>query len=113
MAKAKNINIYKLFSKTYNERPMYSFVGFGELALMPKVKKPIRQVSSLYQFPILSTYNQKHDGDQRCDGSKWLDGEVSPVAMLPRNITSPMVSPSRGTSRMVAGSSTVTSSCSG
>ena len=59
MAKAKNINIYKLFSKTYNERLMFSFVGFGELALMPKVKKPIRQVSNLYQFPIKSYYNQK------------------------------------------------------
>ena len=59
MAKAKNLNIYKLFSKTYNERPMFSFVGFGELGLMPKVKKPIRQVSSLYQFPIKSYYNQK------------------------------------------------------
>ena len=59
MAKAKNINVYKLFSKTYNERPMFSFVGFGELALMPKVKKPIRQVSNLYQFPIKSHYNQK------------------------------------------------------
>jgi len=59
MAKAKNFNTYKLFSKTYNERPMYSFVGFGELALMPKVKKPIRQVSNLYQFPIKSYYNLK------------------------------------------------------
>ena len=59
MAKAKNFNTYKLFSKTYNERPMFSFVGFGELALMPKVKKPIRQVSNLYQFPIKLHYNQK------------------------------------------------------
>ena len=59
MAKAKNINIYKLFSKTYNDRPMFSFVGFGELGLMPKVKKPIKQVSNLYQFPIKSYYNQK------------------------------------------------------
>ena len=59
MAKAKNINIYKLFSKTYNDRPMFSFVGFGELGLMPKVKKPTRQVSNLYQLPIKSYYNQK------------------------------------------------------
>ena len=57
--KNKNFNTYKLFSKTYNERPMFSFVGFGELALMPKVKKPIKQVSNLYQFPIKSYYNQK------------------------------------------------------
>ena len=59
MAKAKNFDTYKLFSKTYNETPMFSFVGFGELALMPKVKKPIRQVSNLYQFPIKSYYNEK------------------------------------------------------
>jgi len=59
MAKAKNFNTYKLFSKTYNGRPMFSFIGFGELALMPKVKKPIRQVSNLYQFPIKSYYNLK------------------------------------------------------
>jgi hypothetical protein len=26
---------------------------------MPKVKKPIRQVFNLYQFPIKSHYNQK------------------------------------------------------
>jgi len=26
---------------------------------MPKVKKPIRQISNVYQFPILRTYNQK------------------------------------------------------
>ena len=58
MAKAKNFNTYKLFSKTYNERPMFSFVGFGELALMPKVKKPIKQVSNLYQFPINNYYNK-------------------------------------------------------
>jgi len=56
--KVKNFNTYKLFSKTYNERLMFSFVGFGELALMLKVKKPIRQVSNLYQFPIKSYYNQ-------------------------------------------------------
>ena len=54
--KAKNINIYKLFSKTYNERPMFSFVGFGELGLMPKVKKPIKQVSNVWQFPIKQDY---------------------------------------------------------
>ena len=48
MAKAKNINVYKLFSKTYNDRPMFSFVGFGELGLMPKVKKPIKQVSNVW-----------------------------------------------------------------
>lgn len=41
--KAKDINIYKLFSKTFFNRPMFSFMGYGELKLMPKVSKPIRQ----------------------------------------------------------------------
>ena len=57
--KAKNINIYNLFSATYKKRKMFSFIGFGELSLMPKVDKPIRQISNVYQFPILRTYNQK------------------------------------------------------
>ena len=56
--KAKDINIYKLFSATY-KRKMFSFMGFGELSLMPKVDKPIRQVSNVYQFPIKQYYNQK------------------------------------------------------
>jgi len=37
MAKAKDINIYKIFSKTY-DRSMFGFIGFGELKLMTKVK---------------------------------------------------------------------------
>ena len=41
--KAKDINVYKLFSKTFLNRPMFSFIGYGELKLMPKVSKPIRQ----------------------------------------------------------------------
>ena len=57
--KAKDINIYKLFSATYKKRKMFSFMGFGELSIMPKVDKPIRQVSNVYQFPIKSYYNQK------------------------------------------------------
>ena len=56
--KAKDINIYNIFAATY-KRKMFSFMGFGELSIMPKVKKPIRQVSNVYQFPILRTYNQK------------------------------------------------------
>jgi len=56
--KAKDINIYNIFSATY-KRKLFSFNGFGELSQMPKVKKPIRQISNIYQFPILSTYNQK------------------------------------------------------
>ena len=56
--KNKDINIYNIFSATY-KRKMFSFNGFGELSQMPKVKKPIRQISNIYQFPILRTYNQK------------------------------------------------------
>ena len=42
--KAKDINIYKLFSNTYKDRKMFGFIGFGELQLMPKVIKPIIQI---------------------------------------------------------------------
>ena len=57
--KAKDIDIYKLFAATYKKRKMFSFMGFGELSIMPKVDKPIRQVSNVYQFPIKQYYNQK------------------------------------------------------
>ena len=57
--KSKDIDIYKLFSATYKKRKMFSFMGFGELSIMPKVDKPIRQVSNVYQFPIKQYYNQK------------------------------------------------------
>ena len=42
--KAKDINIYKLFSETYTDRKMFGFIGFGELSLMPKVTRPIIQI---------------------------------------------------------------------
>ena len=42
--KAKDVNIYKLFSNTYKDRKMFGFIGFGELKLMPKVTKPIIQI---------------------------------------------------------------------
>lgn len=42
--KAKDINIYKLFSETYKDRKMFGFMGFGELSLMPKVTRPIIQI---------------------------------------------------------------------
>tara|TARA_R110002020_G_scaffold173981_1_gene364979 strand:- start:430 stop:618 length:189 start_codon:yes stop_codon:yes gene_type:complete len=57
--KAKNINIYKLFSATYKKRKMFSFIGFGELSIMPKVDRPIKQILNVYQFPINQYYNQK------------------------------------------------------
>ena len=41
--KAKDIDIYKIFSKTFKGRKMFGFMGYGELSLMDKVKKPIRQ----------------------------------------------------------------------
>jgi len=43
MAKAKDINIYKIFSKTY-DRSMFGFIDFGELKLMNKVKT-VRQTT--------------------------------------------------------------------
>ena len=42
--KAKDINIYKLFSNTYKDRKMFGFIGFGELKLMSKVTRPIIQI---------------------------------------------------------------------
>ena len=41
--KAKDINIYKLFSKTFKGRKMFGFMDYGELSRMDKVDKPIRQ----------------------------------------------------------------------
>ena len=41
--KNKNFNLFNLFSKTFKDRKMFSFIGYGELGLMPKVSKPIRQ----------------------------------------------------------------------
>jgi len=57
--KNKDINIYNIFSATYKKRKMFSFIGFSELLQMPKVDKPIRQVSNVYQFPIKQYYNQR------------------------------------------------------
>jgi len=41
--KNKDLNLFNLFSKTFKDRKMFSFIGFDELGLMPKVSKPIRQ----------------------------------------------------------------------
>ena len=57
--KAKDIDIFKLLAATYKKRKMFSFMGFKELSIMPKVDKPIRQVSNVYQFPKHQYYNQK------------------------------------------------------
>ena len=42
--KAKDVDIYKLYSDTFKGRKMFGFIGFGELQLMQKVSKPIIQV---------------------------------------------------------------------
>jgi len=62
--KNKDVNIYNIFSATY-KRKIFSFIGFGELSLMPKVKKPIRQISNVYQFPIKQYYNQKRRENEK------------------------------------------------
>ena len=41
--KAKDFDIYKLFSDTFKGRKMFGFMGGQELSLLPKVDKPIRQ----------------------------------------------------------------------
>ena len=41
--KNKDFNLFNLFSKTFKDRKMFGFMGFGELSLMDKVNKPIRQ----------------------------------------------------------------------
>ena len=51
--KAKDIDIYKLFSKTFKGRKMFGFMGYGELSLMDKVKKPIRQTEEVVQEDII------------------------------------------------------------
>ncbi len=51
--KAKDIDIYKIFSKTFKGRKMFGFIGFGELSLMDKVNKPIRQTEEVVQEDII------------------------------------------------------------
>ena len=41
--KAKDFDIYKLFSDTFKGRKMFGFMGGQELSLLPKVDKPVRQ----------------------------------------------------------------------
>jgi hypothetical protein len=51
--KTKDIDIYKIFSKTFKGRKMFGFMGFGELSLMDKVNKPIRQTEEVVQEDII------------------------------------------------------------
>jgi hypothetical protein len=55
--KAKDLNIYSIFSRTYKKK-MFPFMDFGEIGILKKVKT-IKQVSNVYQFPIHQYYNQK------------------------------------------------------
>lgn len=41
--KAKYLDVFKLFSKTFKKRKMFGFMDAGELSRLPKVDKPIRQ----------------------------------------------------------------------
>jgi len=43
--KAKDFDIYKLFSDTFKGRKMFGFMDGQELSLLPKVDKPIRQTN--------------------------------------------------------------------
>jgi len=63
--KAKDIDIYKIFSKTFKGRKMFGFMGFGELSLMDKVDKPIRQTKDKYKEldDIFSKANKYKDQD--------------------------------------------------
>ena len=54
--KAKDINIYSIFSMTYKKK-MFSFMDFGEIGRLKK-GKTIRQISNVYQFPIHKFYNK-------------------------------------------------------
>ena len=54
--KAKDINIYSIFSRTYKKK-MFSFMDFGEIGRLKKFKT-IKQVSNVYQFPIHKYFNQ-------------------------------------------------------
>ena len=49
--KNKDFNLFNLFSKTFKDRKMFGFIGFGELRLMPKVSKPIRQTEETVELP--------------------------------------------------------------
>jgi len=49
--KNKDFNLFNLFSKTFKDRKMFGFIGYGELKLMPKVSKPIRQTEETVELP--------------------------------------------------------------
>ena len=51
--KAKDIDIYKIFSKTFKGRKMFGFMDYGELSRMDKVDKPIRQTEEVVQEDII------------------------------------------------------------
>ena len=65
--KGKDIDIYKLFSKTFKGRKMFGFMGFGELSRMDKVNKPIRQTEEIKNpiIEMLKKDNCKYSGKNR------------------------------------------------
>ena len=63
--KGKDIDIYKIFSKTFKGRKMFGFMDYGELSRMDKVDKPIRQTKDKYKEldDIFSKANKYKDQD--------------------------------------------------
>ena len=59
--KNKDFNLFNLFSKTFKDRKMFGFIGYGELELMPKVPKPIRQTEETLELPeeLINKFNKK------------------------------------------------------
>jgi hypothetical protein len=54
--KAKDLNIYSIFSRTYKKK-MFPFMDFLEIGRLKK-GKTIRQISNVYHFPIHKFYNK-------------------------------------------------------
>ena len=65
--KNKDFNLFNLFSKTFKDRKMFSFIGYGELELMPKVSKPIRQTEETEETLELPEdyFNSLTKGDKK------------------------------------------------
>jgi len=62
--KNKDFNLFNLFSKTFKDRKMFGFIGYGELELMPKVSKPIRQTEETVELPK-DYFNSLTKGDKK------------------------------------------------
>ena len=62
-------SIYSLFSRTYKDHKMFSFMDFGEISLLPK-GRTIRQTSNIYQFPIKQHHNQERRKNEKENSKK-------------------------------------------